>query len=59
MGKGYIIIDLPERCPDCPLHKEEKGLDWCGLKVNPWATKYTRPHWCPIKPLPESETTEK
>ena len=45
MSKAVLVMDMPERCADCPLRSSEKtsSTDYYDKK----------PDWCPLRELPE------
>lgn len=57
MSKSVLVIDTPEKCNSCDL--------CCGT-FYPFCKANTKditdlsiiPDWCPLKPLPEKNTTE-
>ena len=60
MAKGIIVVDIPERCADCPIEAYDETL--YGDELNhhcPFEYKgYTddvresgKPDWCPIKSM--------
>lgn len=61
MSKGIIVVDVPERCDDCPIR--HMGLAWCNVAQK--STSHTaggkpmnerkRPDWCPIQPMPKEK----
>lgn len=62
MAKGIIVVDMPERCDDCPV--EAYNETFYGDELNHWCPfeykGYTddvrgnrRADWCPIKPMPK------
>ena len=60
MNKAILVIDMPDRCWDCPVHASyaESSFSsrefWCTVKgedVNP----KTKPDWCPLQPAPEEQ----
>lgn len=64
MAKGIIVVDMPERCDDCPL--EAYNETFYGDELNHWCPfeykGYTddvrgnrRADWCPIKPCYSSD----
>ena len=65
MSKAVLVIDMPERCLDCPLGYEDDYGDWCIASVGETGehrdiyqqvhNKLTRPDWCPLKPLPKKK----
>lgn len=51
MAKGYIIVDIPERCSNCVASDTYVTLCRCTRKK---ITKpFSKPDWCPIRPQPE------
>lgn len=60
MSKAVLIMDMPERCADCPLRNSEKtSYVCCYLTLkNISSTDYydKKPDWCPLRELPEHET---
>ena len=62
--KAILVIDMPERCFNCPLHQTVDGEDnefmvFCNAEH--WREPIThkpienlgkRPEWCPLKPMP-------
>lgn len=51
MAKGYIIVDIPERCSNCVASDTYVTLCRCTRKK---ITKpFSKPDWCPIKEMPE------
>ena len=64
MAKGIIVVDMPERCDDCPV--EAYNETFYGDELNHWCPfeykGYTddvrgnrRADWCPIRPIPEKK----
>lgn len=57
MAKAVLIMDMPERCADCPLRNSEKtSYVCCYLTLkNISSTDYydKKPDWCPLRELPE------
>lgn len=55
MSKSVLVIDTPENCGKCKFISEF----WCramnGRRV---PNNDVIPNWCPLKPLPEKNTTE-
>lgn len=60
MAKAVLVMDMPERCADCPLRNSEKtSYVCCYLTLkNISSTDYydKKPDWCPLRELPERET---
>lgn len=65
MEKGIIVMDMPEKCKDCPFSSNRIGSDhYCyilesigecdafsySISIDEY---YSKPDWCPIRPLPE------
>lgn len=65
MSKAVLVIDMQERCLDCPLGYEDDYGDWCIASVGETGehrdiyeivhNKLPRPDWCPLKPLPDKK----
>lgn len=57
MAKAVLVMDMPERCADCPLRSSEKtSYVCCYLTLkNISSTDYydKKPDWCPLRELPE------
>lgn len=65
MSKGYILVDVPDKCSDCRFCSEVlEGIEACceledDFKDDELIRKidvnYTqkKPDWCPIRELPE------
>lgn len=57
MAKAVLVMDMPERCADCPLRSSEKtSYVCCYLTLkNISSTDYydKKPDWCPLQELPE------
>ena len=57
MSKAVLVMDMPERCADCPLRSSEKtSYVCCYLTLkNISSTDYydKKPDWCPLRELPE------
>lgn len=57
MGKGILIIDIPNSCNKCPLFGDVCNGMYCS-ELNKKTIDYPylkdfRQKWCPIRPLPE------
>lgn len=57
--KGYILIDIPKNCKECPIGDNKSCIMETYISC-PIAGRgaidaetETLPAWCPIKPLPE------
>lgn len=61
MAKAVLVMDMPERCADCPLRSSEKtSYVCCYLTLkNISSTDYydKKPDWCPLRELPEKKET--
>ena len=63
MAKAVLVMDMPERCTECPLLltiPQKNGLALCLARptngqeeYNPKHEKSWRPDWCPLRELPE------
>lgn len=62
MRKACLIIDMPESCNTCPFRKEGYCMPYkwknalCGVYHE--MRKNTKPDWCPLRPLPEKNSTD-
>lgn len=66
--KGIIVVDMPECCKYCPfVTSRVNGNYYCSIKEsigvslglsNPISDDefYSKPNWCPIKPIPKRKT---
>ena len=68
MAKAILVMNMPERCADCPLRSSEKtSYVCCYLTLkNISSTDYydKKPDWCPLRDCrrrknAESENMEK
>ena len=53
MSKAVLVIDMPERCYDCPFLDEDDAclaMDTSSVGVDVLKEK---PDWCPLVSLPE------
>ena len=51
--KAIIVIDLPFRCAECPLHyRKRREIYRCEL-THQNVPINNRPTWCPLRPMPE------
>ena len=65
MGKGIIVIDMPENCQCCPFLIKDMRLKtglcavWESLHddMHIIPPEYEKPDWCPLRPLPEKRDT--
>lgn len=59
MSKAVLIMDMPERCADCPLRNSlyaKNSYACCHLTLKDISkTDYydKKPDWCPLRELPE------
>ena len=74
MRKSALVMNTPENCYDCPFGTAYCGeLEYAGYCEISDCLDYdiflmteehydceskSRPDWCPLKPLPEKNTTE-
>lgn len=61
MGKAMLIIDMPERCSECPLKSQLYDIQYicCGnhRRMTIPGNK-PKPDWCPLKEIPERKDME-
>ena len=67
MSKGFILVDVPERCSMCKyMYRTEEDYCFCCVEgygfdyqVNEYmqSTPKGKPDWCPIKKLPDRKRT--
>lgn len=60
MTKGMVVIDIPNSCADCDIRFTDEYSDWCPVNIEEnqtdvfdYANNFTKPDWCPVKPMPE------
>ena len=56
MAKGIIVVEIPEKCMDCPCYDED--VCYCDIadkRVKEAVNSGSKPDWCPIHPLPEKD----
>nr|DAL18232.1 MAG TPA_asm: hypothetical protein [Caudoviricetes sp.] len=58
MSKSVLVIDTPENCRSCYLRGFTLNLQYCRGKLKDIKDTSVKPDWCPLKPLPEKNTTE-
>lgn len=58
MSKSVLVIDTPETCYSCYLRKLIRDWSYCAVKSERIKNEMVKPDWCPLKPLPEKNTTE-
>ena len=68
MDKAVLVIDMPVACLDCPFEDfllnssnqivEDKPL--CKLEpgLGVLEDEYSKPSWCPLKPMPKQFTLD-
>lgn len=64
MNKSVLVIDTPENCISCSISRDCSDIletcTFCPITgkcvLNKDAEMF--PEWCPLKPLPEKNTTE-
>ena len=49
MAKAILVMDMPEKCMDCPCEYEGR----CEVKFGIYVSLNEKPSWCPLKPMPE------
>lgn len=60
MDKAILVIDMPRSCMECDIRFMDEYSDWCPVHVYEgqedvfkYKINFTKPDWCPLKPLPE------
>lgn len=56
MAKGIIVMEIPEKCEDCPLARYVTLNDrfCCITGKNVYIEQMFRhPDWCPVHPMPQ------
>ena len=57
MNKAILVIDMPNKCWDCPcceIWEAIPSIEECTCNLrNIIVDKYNKPDWCPLKPVPE------
>lgn len=56
MSKGYILVDVPEKCSQCNFWfaKATEPVECrCMAKQRKLQNLTEKPDWCPIRELPE------
>ena len=57
MSKSVLVIDTPENCNSCDLCGGTFHV-FCEVNHRDIEDFSVKPDWCPLKPLPEKNTTE-
>ena len=55
MSKAVLVMDMPSKCIDCPLHFVDEPNYWCGANMKDLLTddiETYKPDWCPLRELP-------
>lgn len=58
MSKGYILVDMPEKCSQCNFWfgKATAPVEYrCMAKQRQLENLTEKPDWCPIRELPEKK----
>ncbi len=58
MSKGYILVDMPEKCSQCNFWfgKATVPVEYrCMAKQRQLENLTGKPDWCPIRGLPEKK----
>ena len=70
MAKGIIVVDIPKKCKYCPFSANLIGAEhYCYIVESignydalshpiSMDEYYSKPDWCPIKPVPERANHE-
>lgn len=56
MAKGFILVDVPEKCLDCCCSESDNKNLYCKLNKKDnedYVLRGTKPDWCQIRELPE------
>ena len=54
MTKGIIVVDVPKCCEKCEFMCFNQYYDpFCVVSNFDEVIEDDKPHWCPIRPLPE------
>ena len=56
MSKVILVMDMPERCSQCPCY--DSMYEMCLYKYKDVVNRAVRPNWCPLKLLPEEDNRE-
>ena len=65
MSKAVLVIDMPNRCSECPLCSKDENC-WgdvvsaeCQMQYKGYlANDLIKPNWCPLKILPQKTYAE-
>ena len=60
MSKCVLVMDMPSKCIDCPLHFVDEPNYWCGANMKDLLTddiETYKPDWCPLRELPKKKPT--
>ena len=58
MAKGFILVDVPEKCLDCCCSESDNKNLYCKLNKKDnedYVLRGTKPDWCPIRQFPEKK----
>lgn len=61
MSKSILVIDMPSRCGECPIHASiqlhawAERKYWCPAANNKDVDRDKKQDWCPLKPMPEKQ----
>lgn len=58
MSKSILVIDTPKTCENCYMLSHNYCNFQCLITGELIEKSTNRPNWCPLKPLPEKNTTE-
>ena len=53
MNKAILVIDMPECCKKCMCYVLGESNNFCAVTKFAIFDNTTRPHHCPLKPIPE------
>lgn len=58
MSKSVLVIDTPKSCENCYMLSHNYCNFQCLITGELIEKSTNKPDWCPLKPLPEKNTTE-
>ena len=58
MRKSILVIETPKTCENCYMLSHNYCNFQCLITGELIEKSTNRPNWCPLKPLPEKNTTE-
>lgn len=58
MGKSILVIDIPEKCIECPLCAFERRCQAKEEILMPSNIRGQKPDWCPLQDVPEKRDSK-